>query len=153
VAESRALPDLLRRTSEGRGDEALIFLFQLVRDGTPLVADAIERARLGRPVDLTPAQSRPIPFELFRDAYARLFPRSKREIERWEADLVARWGHPLALCHYVVHLRPRGDGAPTCAVRDDLAEKFGPSFLVPSDDLERLAIARASENLLGAPGG
>jgi hypothetical protein len=133
--------------------EALIYLFQVVRDGTPLVAEVIARARLGRPVDLTPAQARPIPFDAFRAAYARLFPEATREIERWEADLVARWGRPLALCHYVVHVRPRAEGAPACVVRDDFAQKFGPSFLVPSEDADALALARASENLVGPRSG
>lgn len=132
---------------------ALIYLFQLVQGGRPLVADAILRARLGRPVELTPAQARAIPFETFRDTYERLLPGSKQEIERWEAELVSRWGKRLELSHYVVRLGARTDGATSCVVRDDFAEKFGPSFLVPSDDLERLATARVSECLAPARSG
>jgi hypothetical protein len=127
--------------------EALLYLFQLVRDGRPLVADAVERARLERPVEVTPAQARAIPLETFRDAYQRLLPGAKPEIERWEAELIGRFGSGLGLCHCVVHLRPHTDGAASCVIRDDFAAKFGPGFLVPSDDLERLALARVSECL------
>ncbi len=132
--------------------EALVHLFQLESDGRPLVVDAIARTLARRQVALTPSQERPIPFETYRDAYLRVFPSAAPLVERWASDLVQERGRGLGLCHYVAHVGPQGDGATACVIRDDFAEKFGRSFLVPSDDKDRLALARVLENFLRARG-
>jgi hypothetical protein len=141
----RRLDDLL--APQGR---ALVYLFQLVAGGRPLAAGLLAETLPDRAVDLTPSQERPIPFEAFRAAYARLFPAAGSAIERWALVLRDRHGDDLHLCHYVADVLPRGDGTPGCAIRDDFRAKFG-EFLVPSQKPEELALGRAFENLIPGP--
>ncbi len=130
------------------GGEALIYLFQLVAGGRPLVADRMAKRLIGRSVELTPSQARQIPFELYLRAYEQRFPEARAAIERWASALIGDHGEELTLCHYVAHVGARRDGPTSIEIRDDFAEKFGASFLVPSDDRERLAVARVAENFL-----
>jgi hypothetical protein len=59
-----------------------------------------------------------------------------------------RRGSGLTLCHYVVDIGPQSDGPTACLIRDDFAEKFGESFLVPSQNEAELAFGRVFENFL-----
>lgn len=73
---SRFVEVLIRRletllASDGR---ALIYVFQFVRNGRPLIAEFIEHAILRRPVQLTVTQEKPLSFDVYLDAYAKLFP-------------------------------------------------------------------------------
>ena len=63
--------------------------------------------------------------------------------------MTERCGSALTLCHYIVDVGPRSRGPTACAQRDNFAEKFGPSFLVPSDRAEELALGRVLENFVG----
>lgn len=147
---SRLVEILLRRLDaflEPSG-RALIYLFQWVREGRPLILDALPALLRRRPGQLTPAQRRPIPLETWFRAYRRLFPKHATAIGRWRSDLTRRHGEDLALCHYVLDVGPRAAGAADCRIRDDFAEKFGESFLVPSADPEELAFGRVFENVV-----
>jgi hypothetical protein len=128
--------------------EALILLFQLLRDQQPLVIDLISRDLVRRPVELMPSQQRPIGFEAYAGAYSQLFPESQEEIARWRASLCEKHGEELTLCHYVARVRARSERSTSCTIRDDFAEQFGESFRVPSDDEKAISIGRAFENFV-----
>jgi hypothetical protein len=125
---------------------ALIYVFQLVQSGRPLIADRL--GALGRPVVLTPSQQQAIPLEDYGKAYDRLFPGAAAATAAWQADLVRRHGDGLSLCHYVVDIGPRSPTDAGCVVRNDFAEKFGPAFRVPSEDVAELALGRVFENFV-----
>jgi len=125
---------------------ALIYVFQFVKNGRPLVFEVLARTLRQHPVELTPAQERPIQFETYCKAYRKLFPEASAAIEHWRSDLARRHGSEMFLCHYVVDIGPQGDGATDCVIRDNFAEKFGASFLVPSENEDELAFARVFEN-------
>jgi Methyltransferase small domain len=127
---------------------ALVYVFQLERERRPLIADAIAESVRDRPVGLTPSQLRPIPFDSYCSAYLRLFPAKGPAVEGWRSDLVRRHGGDLTLCHYVVDVGARSAHPAECVIRDDFAERFGADFLVPSDDLEGLAVGRVFENFV-----
>jgi hypothetical protein len=133
--------------------EALILAFQFVRHQQPLLVDLISRVLVRRLVELTPSQERPIRFEAYARAYSQLFPEAQEEIARWRSGLYERHGEDLTLCHYVARVRARWDRPASCIIRDDFAEKFGESFLVPSDDEKALSIGRAFENFVPSSGG
>jgi UDP:flavonoid glycosyltransferase YjiC (YdhE family) len=103
-----------------------------------------------RSAELTSAQERGISFDTYCEAYTRLFPKAGREIELWRADLLRRHGTGLTLRHYVVDVGPQSETRTPAVVRENFAEKFGRSFLVPSEDTQALALARVSENLVPA---
>jgi hypothetical protein len=130
---------------------ALIYVFQFAKDARPLVLDLLARDVRRRPVELTPAQATPIPLETYLEAYRRLFPSESVAIDRWRTDLTERHGRSLALCHYVIDVGPQSDGATGCVMRENFAEKFGESFLVPSGDVFELAFGRVFENFVPAP--
>jgi hypothetical protein len=133
--------------------EALILVFQLVRKEQPLLVDLISRTLVRRPVELTPSQERPISFEAFFKAYISLFPDARGEISHWRSALLERHGADLTLCHYVARVRAREDRPTSCVIRDDFAEQFGESFLVPSEDEDGIALGRAFENFVPPSGG
>lgn len=130
---------------EGR---ALVYVFQLVREGRPLLADDLERVAARRPVALTPAQARPASLDVFAGAYERLFPDAVEAVTHWRDGLERRHGAGLGVAHYVVELGPQGDGPPGCVVRDDFAARFGGAFFVPASQVDELAFGRAFENLV-----
>jgi hypothetical protein len=123
---------------------ALIYVFQLVRNGEPLVVDLLRTVQQ-RPIEITPSQTDPLGLDTFCQAYASLFSSAGAAIERWRAALEQRHGAGLSLCHYIVDIGRRGEQATRCILRDNFAEKFGAGFLVPSDH-QLLALDRAYEN-------
>jgi hypothetical protein len=129
---------------------ALIYVFQIEKDGRPLVLDLLSRSLKRRPVELTSAQEHPIPFETYCGAYRQLFSRNRDAIDRWEADLVQRHAGRLSVSHYVVEIGPSADQPTRCVIRDNFAEKFGRGFLAPSDDVAELAMGRVFENYTAA---
>jgi release factor glutamine methyltransferase len=132
--------------------QALIYVFQLAVDGQPLVLELLAKTSGRRGAELTPSQRRQLPFETYCTAYSKLCPKEGPEIERWRSDLLRRHAGDLTLCHYVVHVGPQSEGPADCVIRENFAEKFGESFLVPSENQEELAFARAFENFLPASG-
>lgn len=146
---------LLRRLEEflEPEGEALMLVMQFVCQGQPLLAELISSTLVRRPVELTPSQERPISFEAFCEAYSKLFPNAREEIARWRSALLKKHGSDLALCHYVARVRARGDRPTSCVMRDDFAEQFGESFLVPTEDEKGFALGRAFENFVPPSGG
>jgi hypothetical protein len=132
--------------------EALILVFQFVSQEQPLLVDLISRVLVRRPVELTPSQERPISFEAFWQAYTQLFPEAEEKISRWRSALREKHAPDLTLCHYVVRVRARGDRPTSCVMRDDFAEEFGESFLVPTEDEKGIALGRAFENFVPSSG-
>jgi methylase of polypeptide subunit release factors len=132
--------------------QALIYVFQLVKDERPVILELLSNTVRHRSVELTPSQEREIPFETYREAYTRRFPKAEAEIDLWRTDLLRRYGSGLSLRHYVVDVGPRSEEPTVCAVRENFAEKFGKAFLVPAEKTGKLALARVSENFVPAPG-
>jgi hypothetical protein len=147
---NRFVEILLRRLEEfldPRG-EALILAFQFVRRQQPLLVDLISRLLVRRPVELTPSQKHPLGFAAYCRAYTQLFPEAREEIARWRSDLLEEHGEELTLCHYIARVGARGERPTSCVIRDDFAEKFGESFLVPSENESELSIGRVFENVV-----
>ena len=151
---NRFVEILLKRLEEllEPSGQALIYVFQLVKDDQPLIVELIAKTVRHRSVELTPSQTREIPFETYREAYTRLFPKARRETDLWRTDLVTKHGTDLTLRHYVVDVGPRSEEQTVCVVRENFAEKFGESFLVPSEHTEELAFGRVFENFVPASG-
>jgi hypothetical protein len=151
---NRFVEILLRRLEEflEPQGEALIYVFQFVRDRQPLLVDLVSELVVRRQVELTPSQEHPIRFEAYSHAYSLLFPEAEQEIARWRSALVGRHGEDLTLCHYVARVGPRGDSPTSCLIRDDFREQFGESFLVPSDDENRISLGRVYENFFPSSG-
>lgn len=151
VDGSRLVAILLERLEDFLAPDgrALICVFQLEEQRRPLILEALA-SLARRPVVLTPSQAEPIPFEVYLEAYHRVFPDRTAAIERWRADLTRRHGDGLTLCHYVIDVGPRSQDPTECVIRDDFDEKFGPDFRVPSDDPAALAVGRVLENLVRA---
>jgi hypothetical protein len=147
---NRFVEILLRRLEEflEPHGEAWMLVFQLQRGQQPLLLDLISDLVFRRPVELTPSQRRPIGFEAYCRAYTRLFRGAQEEIAHWRSSLIRAHGEDLSLCHYVARVGPRGDLPTSCVIRDDFADKFGESFLVPSNDEEEFSIGRVFENFL-----
>jgi len=147
---NRFVEILLRRLEEflEPHGEALILVFQLVSGQRPLLLQLISDLVVRRPVGLTPSQRRPIGFAAYCRAYTQLFPKAQEDIARWRASLIREHGEDLSLCHYVARVGPRGDLPTSCVIRDDFAEQFGESFLVPSDNEEEFSIGRVFESLV-----
>ena len=76
---SRFVEILLERLEEflEPSGQALIYIFQFAKDGQPLVVELLAKTLKHRPVELTPSQGRPIPFETYRKAYLQLFPKAR----------------------------------------------------------------------------
>jgi methyltransferase family protein len=128
--------------------EALIYLFQFAKDEQPLVVELISKTLDRRLVELTPSQKRRTSFEAYRTAYVQLFPNEVKAIERWESNLVQRYGKGLTLCHYIAHVGPEVDAPTSCVIRDNFPQKFGESCFVPSDIENQLALGRVLENVI-----
>ncbi len=150
---NRFVDTLLERLEEfleptGR---ALIYVFQFAKEADPLIGEWLARTANRRSVELTPAQERHTPFETYCEAYSQLFPKATSEIDRWRSGLTEIHGNDLTLCHYVVDIGPQTDGSTECVTRDNFAEKFGESFLVPSNNESELAFGRVFENFVPPP--
>jgi Methyltransferase small domain len=147
---NRFVDILLQRLEEflEPSGRALIYVFQFAVHGQPLIVDLVARTVTNRPVEITPSQSRPLPFETYCKAYALLFTTAGPAIDQWRSDIVGRHGTGLTLCHYVVDIGPRSRAPTRCTLRDNFAEKFGETFLVPSHSDEELALGRALENFV-----
>jgi hypothetical protein len=139
---------LFRRLEQllGPAGEALVFVMQLVRDGEPLLLEQAETWLPGRPLDLTPTQLQPIPFDVYAEAYRTTFASDLDAIDAWASSLVAAHGTGLTVSHYVAHVLPQGEGPR--ALRDDFDRKFGSTFRTPSDNVRELAVARVIENVV-----
>ncbi len=146
---SRFVGILLERLEEflESSGRALIYVFQLARDGQPLVLELLARTLTHRSVEITPAQDRPIPFDVYCQAYSQLFPSAEPEIDRWRSDLVRRHGHGLTLCHYVLDVGPRSDETANSVIRENFPEKFGADFFVSVDE-RQFALGRVFENVV-----
>jgi hypothetical protein len=147
---NRFVEILLRRLEEllEPHGEALILAFQFVRRQQPLLVDLISSLLVRRPVELTPSQKHPIGFEAYCRAYTQLFPEAREEIARWRSALLEEHGEELTLCHYVARVGAQGERPTSCVIRDDFAEKFGESFLVPSENESETSIGRVFENVV-----
>jgi hypothetical protein len=147
---NRFVETLLRRLEEflEPQGEALIYVFQFVSRQQPLLVDLISELVARRLVELTPSQKRPIRFEAYRQAYSQLFPEAQEEIARWGSALLEKHGEDLTLCHYIARVGERRYQPTSCVIRDDFAEQFGESFLVPSDNEEEISIGRVFENFV-----
>ena len=148
---SRFIEILVERLEEflEPNGRALIYVFQFVDRGQPLIRNILAKTLRNRPAELTPSQRRHIPFDVYVKAYSQVFRTASQTIDQWQANLIGRYGNDLTLCHYVLDIGPQSEGPTECAIRDNFAEKFGESFLVPSEDEEKLAVARVAENLVG----
>ena len=144
------LLDRLEQFLEPTG-RALVYVFQFVREGEPLIFERLGAMAKTRPIELTPTQKHPLPFESYSKAYGQLFPNATGEIEQWRSELVERHGSGLTLCHYIIDIGPRSDGPEACVIRDNFAEKFGANFLVPSENEAELGFSRACENFVPPP--
>ncbi len=127
------------------GGRALVYVFQLERAGRPLVADFLDERLAHRPVDLFRAQTEPIPFPVYCDAYRKLFAADTEAIDAWAGELERRHGDGLTLSHYVIDVGPAGEAPAPCRLRDDFAAVFGASFLAPGE-VDELAFGRVFEN-------
>jgi hypothetical protein len=147
---NRFVEILFRRLEEflEASGEALIYLFQFVKNGQPLVGELISKMLHRRMVELTPSQKLHISFGAYRAAYSQVFPDATEAIGRWEGNLLQKYGEGLTLCHYIAHIGPQVTAASSCVVRDNFSEKFGENHLVPSDSEEQLALGRVLENVV-----
>jgi SAM-dependent methyltransferase len=147
---NRFVEILLRRWEEFlRPDgKALVYVLQIVSREKPLLVDLTLKCLDQRRADLSPSQTRPIRFDAYYRAYSRLFPASQDAIVRWKSALIEKHGDDLSLCHYVMQIGPQTEGKTSCVMRDDFVERFGESFLVPSDDEDELAVGRVFENVV-----
>ncbi len=147
---NRFVDILLRRLEEflESSGRALIYVFQFAAHGQPLIVDLVARTVTNRAVELTPSQACPLAFETYCRAYALLFPAAGPAIDQWRSDMVRMHGPALTLCHYVVDIGPRSDAPTRCTLRDNFADKFGDSFLVPSHSEDELALGRVLENFV-----
>ncbi len=128
--------------------EAWVLMWQIVKEGRPLIADRVVERLPGRPAVFHKGQLEAIPLEASSWAYRRLFPHREAEVAAWEAALVAAHGTGLQECQYVMQLGPESPGGGSCAVRDDFAEQFGEDFMIPAGPAEELAFGRAFENFI-----
>jgi len=147
---NRFIEILFRRLEEflETSGEALIYLFQFVNNGQPLVGELISKMLHHRMVELTPSQKQHISFRAYRAAYSQVFPNATEAIGRWEGNLLQKYGEGLTLCHYIAHVGPQAAAASSCVVRDNFSQKFGENYLVPSDSEEQLALGRVLENVV-----
>lgn len=128
--------------------QAFIYLFQLVRSGTPLIVELVLHYLDHRLVELTPSQARPISFAVYCQTYAEVFPTAKEDVARWQSDLVGRYGENLMLSHYVAHIGPRTEGVTSYVIPNNFREKYGEDLLVPFQDDRDLSYKRIIENVL-----
>ena len=139
----RRLDDLLEPTGT-----ALVYAMQLTMGDEPLVSRLGRRLLPQRSAVITPAQENPLPFSELVSAYKEVFPSSVQAIEQWRVDTTNRFGQELSVDHYVIEIGPKQSGEPRWAVLDNFPSKYGSDFWVPTNDLPKLAVARAMENLV-----
>jgi len=128
--------------------EALIYLFQFVREGRPLAADSFEKWVVEREVELTPTQLRPIPAEVYFQVHLEVFPAAREAIQRWRADLLGRHGGALTMDHYVAHVDARRPGATRWTLADNLEQKFGEGLRLRFTEDREMALGRVFENFV-----
>ncbi len=133
------------------GGRALIYAFQFVRQGEPLITERISQSLPQRPVEITPTQEHPIHLAAFCDAYAKLFPDATASIADWQVDLVSRYGEDLTASHYILDVLPQSESQSGWQIQENFAEKFGASYFVPSANESELALGRAFENYIMPP--
>ncbi|MFJ8493741.1 methyltransferase [Streptomyces sp. NPDC094038] len=129
------LPELLQ--PEGH---MFVILYQLIREGMPLVAQAARKHATGRPVEFTLLQETPVSFEVYVDAYERRHPAERTGIREWHMDLARRYGSELSLAHLVMHVGARTAAPGSCVVRNDAAGAFGNEYLLAADDPDYLPV-------------
>lgn len=155
---SRYVGILLARLDEllESSGRALVYVFQLAREGRPLILDQLAGIAKHRQLEITPAQERPIPFEVYRQAYRQLFPDARPQIDRWSSALVRQHGEALSLCHYVLDIGGPSGGSAESAICENFDAKFGPDFVLSVDE-RSLALGRIYENVVAGrdrrPGG
>lgn len=118
----------------------LLYVFQFVSDGRPLIIDLLQSTLQGKRVELTPAQDRPIPFDDYISGYLRTHPDAEQPILGWQSQLMAVHGKKLTLSHFIVHIRPDPSGATTCTIKEDFAQRYGEDFLILSEDPDFIPI-------------
>ncbi len=128
--------------------EAWILMWQIVKEGRPLLANRVAVRLPRRPAVFYKGQVEAIPLAASSSAYRKLFPHHEAEIEAWEAALAAAHGTGLQECQYVMHVGPECAGGGSASVRDDFAEEFGADFMIPAGPPEELAFGRAFENFV-----
>ena len=127
--------------------EALIYVFQLVHEGKPLVSDLSAEILHLRKVEITVAQDKPIDFDLYAQTYVEIFPDFGDEIALWKHNLATCFGTELGLSHYVVRIGPQTDQPTSVAMKDNFIQEFGDDFLLRFDPKE-LAYGRIWENVI-----
>jgi hypothetical protein len=137
------LDELLAETGE-----AYVFVMQLVADGEPLMVRTLPRHLNQRAVTLTPVQEQTCPFEYYVEAYLQRFASKAAAVREWEHDLRARLGSDLGVQHYIVRVAPRGAGATTWSIIDNLASDYGAGFRYPAGSERDMALGRVTENLI-----
>jgi hypothetical protein len=128
--------------------QALIYLFQIVQRGEPVMVELLSRYLDHRIVELTPSQARPIRFEVYCQTYSEVFPGAEKSVARWQAELIGRYGDDLMLSHYVAHVGSKADGSTSYVIHDNFKEKYGEDLLVPSQDDRDLSYNRILENVV-----
>ncbi|MET7608641.1 methyltransferase [Streptomyces avermitilis] len=123
------LPELLAPSGE-----ALLILYQLAKDGVPLVARSAREHGAGRGIEFTPLQETPIRFEEYVEAYASQHPQLREGIARWSDELTGAYGPDLTLSHYVLHIGPRGEGPGALTVTANATQKYGSSYVIAAAD-------------------
>ena len=145
---SRLVEQLLERldTFLKPSGEALIYVFQLVKDARPLIMERLPRILSNRPVEITPCQAQPSSFETYCEGYLALFPSFATALAQWRSRLSQQYGHDLALSHYVIDVGAKSDAPTSCVIRSNFAEKFGAKFFIAAGREGAIALKRASEN-------
>ncbi|MFC1588052.1 methyltransferase [Planctomycetota bacterium] len=128
--------------------ESFIYVFQMLRNGKPIVADIICKSVDRRHVEITSTQAKPIKFDVYYQSYLELFPQSEKDIREWGSKIIECYGKKVSLNHYVIHIGRQGNEPTSCSVLSNIEEKYGEGFLSQFDEKE-FAKARISENLLG----
>ena len=141
------LLDRLESLLGGEG-EAYVYVLQIVRDGAPLIADALASRLERRSVTFVPVQEAVAPLDHYVAAYHRQFPAHAEATRAWEAELHGRHGGGLGVQHFVMHVKPRGDAPTAWAIVDALARDYGEGLAYPSSALADLALGRVAENLI-----
>ena len=129
------LPELLKPDGE-----LLFYVFQLVRNGQPLLVDLLPKAVKGRVAEITPAQDRLLPLSTYKELYLQTHPDEERTIDNWISRLRKAHGPDLAVSHYIVHVRPGEAAGHPWVVRNNFAEKFGADFLMSADDSDSIPV-------------
>ena len=147
---NRSLEVLLGRLDEWLlpEGEAWVLMWQLVKEGQPLIGDRTGELIPTRPVVFHVGQAEAIPLEASCWAYRKLFPGHDDAIDVWQAALIAAHGSGLQECQYVMEVGPVSPEGGRSTVQHDFAEHFGADFIIPAGPAEELAFGRAFENFV-----